>query len=90
MLFDRKYILSVMLWLSESERFQAIDILVSTAARLYRCGIALNRMVALEYNTMPVSSKNCKLYCRNPDREELVVGPSDISWTSMTSNYDDL
>ena len=47
-------------------------------------------MVTLEYDTTQVSSKNCKLYCRNPDREELVVGPSDISWTSKTSNYDDV
>lgn len=79
MLFDRKYILSVILRLCESERFQAIDVLVSTAARLYLCGIVLTRMVTLEYDTMRVSSKNCKLYSRNPDREELVVGPSDIS-----------
>ena len=79
MLFDRKYILSVMLRLCESERLQDIDVLVSTAARLYLCGIVLTRMVTLECDTMQVSSKNCKLYCRNPDREELVVGPSDIS-----------
>ena len=72
MLFDTKSFLSVILRLSESERLQAIDVLVCTEARLYLCGIVLTSMVTLGYDIMQVSSKNCKLYCRNPDREELV------------------
>lgn len=79
MLFDTKSFLIVILRLSESERLQAIDVLVCTEARLYLCGIVLTSMVKLKYDIMQVSSKNCKLYCRNPDREELVLGPSDIS-----------